>query len=237
MPDPLPDTAATIIGLETLNLIKRVALSSSGKSVEQIQKSFQQLETEICALRSQQENNISEEHIKRIITKIQKAKDQTNDLDLEIQQTRDQADDLNTEIQQTRDQADDLNTEIQRTRDQTDNLASQAVNLATITLPNNLKLELVRADQLIRLDEYRSDQSHNFLMIGLFGGSSSAIVVNWSTTQGNSKRTQSSVTLLCILIIPVAFFIAKAFILSKKSEKVKNEIFKENQTDSAGNIT
>ncbi|MEM7066884.1 MAG: hypothetical protein AAF572_27435, partial [Cyanobacteria bacterium P01_B01_bin.77] len=103
----------------------------------------------------------------------------------------------------------------------------QAIDLGNnVIVPKDLNLRLVRADLLDRLDEYRSHEGHNFLMLGLFGGGASGIIVNWLTSTDNVK-TDSSITLLCILIALILFFGYKTFETSRRASNVKKQIFED----------
>ncbi|MEM9264491.1 MAG: hypothetical protein AAGA46_03110 [Cyanobacteria bacterium P01_F01_bin.13] len=103
----------------------------------------------------------------------------------------------------------------------------QAIDIGkNVIMPKDLNLRLVRADLLDRLDEYRSHEGHNFLMLGLFGGGAFGIIVNWITSADNVK-TDSSITLLCILIALILYFGYKTFETSRRASKVKKQIFED----------
>ena len=98
---------------------------------------------------------------------------------------------------------------------------------APVVLPSrdDLRITLVRSDQLDRLEEYRSDENLFFGLAGLFAGAILGILDNWFTNEEFviTKPTLVLMVLLAILAIGCGL---RAWALKKRARRVKDRLLR-----------
>lgn len=100
---------------------------------------------------------------------------------------------------------------------------------ASVRVPpeEEMTVTLVKVDSLDRLEEYRSVQNIIFLLIGLFGGSTLSILVNWTTNEA-FIITRFSLVLIALFFVLTIICALFAFCLHQRINSVLNRMLHKN---------
>lgn len=96
---------------------------------------------------------------------------------------------------------------------------------ASVRLPEDMTIQLVKSDLLEHLDEYRSDENKAYLLIGIFAGTESGILVNWATEE-NFSITRPSLVLIILFALLLGMSVWWATQLHIRATKLKKKIFR-----------
>ena len=110
-------------------------------------------------------------------------------------------------LQNQTDVKDQLKSQVSEIKELLDQTKKQSEELkAPVVLPSmeDMTVTLVPSHLLERLEEYRSDDSIAFLLVGVFGGAILAILVNWMTNAEFNVTSASGVLLGLLVFLEMA---------------------------------
>jgi len=126
------------------------------------------------------------------------------------------------------------NQELSQRLDQIEESASKALDRsdslsATVETPSpeEMVVRLVPAHRLGQLEEYRTDQSIFFGIVGLFGGAALGIVSNWATNE-QYRMPRASIVLIALLLILTTFSVVWTVVLGMRAKLAKDVMFGSN---------
>jgi len=150
---------------------------------------------------------------------------------------------LNRDVERLRAQVEQLQKElanntqtehIQSLEQKVQELATVAaqvqVRSAELTAPviipasEDMRIHLVPAHSLERLEEYRADESRYMLFVGIFAGTISGILVNWFTSE-QFTVTNSSLVLLGLLVLLMVGCVYRIFRINQRADKIRIRMF------------